>query len=158
MHTGAKALALTAALAAILAASACQGERPPLWSMDTVEATRLSVFDGGTSVFVDRSVQTYSLPAFSLRLGGFSGFYYPYPAFGCCPWTGTAFVPGRPRVGWPQPVLPKRPMTAPVLAPPRAPPMPASPRAPLGWQTPPPPGGLGIRPLTLPTPPLTVGR
>ena len=142
MRTGAKALAL----AAVLATSGCQGERPPLWSMDTVETTRPSLFDGGTAVLVDRSVQTYGLQAFSLRIGGFSGFYYPYPAFGCCPRTGAAFVPGRTRVGWPRPVLPKRPAPVPMLVPPKTP---------LGWQTPPPPGGLGIRPLA---PTLAIGR
>jgi hypothetical protein len=136
---------MTLALLAALALSGCQGERPPLWSTQSYDTTRATLSDSGTTVVVDRSIETYSLPAFSLNIGGFRGFYYPYPAFGCCPWTGTAVVPGRPRVGWRAPLIPHYRARPPVV-------IPHKPH--VGWRAPA-SRTLGVRPMH---PPLAIGR
>jgi hypothetical protein len=133
------------ALLAALAMAGCQGERPPLWATESYGSTQSTLINGGTTLIVDRTIEPYSLPAFSLRLGGFSGFYYPYPAFGCCPWTGTAVIPGRPRVGWRAPLIPHQRARAPVV-------IPRKPRP--GWHAPP-SKPLGIHPMR---PPLAIGR
>lgn len=143
-----RAHSMALALLAAVAMSGCQGERPPLWSesyRSTYVSSQPTLFNGGTTVIVDRSIETYSLPAFSLNIGGFSGFYYPYPAFGCCPWTGTAAVPGRPRVGWRAPLIPHHRARAPVV-------VPHGPH--LGWHAPA-SKTLGIRPMH---PSLAIGR
>lgn len=71
------------------------GTRAPLWSIygdpttqapataatpGTPGATATPVISGPPVVF-DQRIEMYSLPAFSLRLGGFQAYHYPYPYY-----------------------------------------------------------------------------
>ncbi|HYN38756.1 MAG TPA: hypothetical protein VES39_05850 [Rhodospirillales bacterium] len=118
-----------------LALSGClAGERPPIWSIYGDPTTQAPVADT-TAVVFDQRIEVYSLPAFSLKLGGFQAYYDPYPYFVRYPypWYATT-VP--PRVFYPRTVHP------PIVGPGRPP---------FSWRSPAAPKTLGIRRFSQPS-------
>ena len=100
----------TLLLAGLTLSGCLTGERPPLWTIyddSTAQVPAVSGLPvpavGGSTVVLDRRIEVYSLPAFSLRFGGFQAAYAPSPYFGHYPWYGSSFPLHRPVFGRPAP-------------------------------------------------------